>query len=306
MTRNPTDRTLLVTHKNCLDGTGCAAVFVWAGGRRENIIFKPPHACDLSPDEVSGFDEVWFADLCPKNLDDPTCGLLFHVFDHHKSNMERAGSCKNCTFSMEHSGTSLLARETDVFSKCRGGYHSTDEGRWISDYERIVRALEAYDLGRFDYREGQYMADLAATLTQEQMLDMFIERGENASSVLNDPLNKARVEAAQNARTLYAQKAAKDALYLDWRPPGEIYGPVRTGVSLSPEQWKNAVAQEILREADLAIIVDTTSWSVSFRSNRLDVSQMAQEYGGGGHKAASGFKINPHDALRLIIEEIFG
>lgn len=304
--RKPTERTALVTHRGCLDGTGCAAVFIWSGGLRQNVIFKPPHDCNLTPEEAAGFDEVWFADLCPDLSVEPACGLPFHVFDHHKSNMEKWGGSMNCTFSMTHSGTSLLAQETGVFAQCQWGRESLDEGRWVTDYERMVKALEAYDLGRFEHHEGQFMADFAGTLTQEQLLEMIIECGEHVGTVLNNVENLAAVNAIRRSRILYAQKAAESALYFDWDPPGGEFRGVPTGVSISPEPWKNAVAEEILRKAVLAIVVDSTSWSLSFRSKTLDVSKMAQEYGGGGHMRAAGFKISSHDILWSILEEVFG
>lgn len=306
--RKPTERTALVTHKGCLDGTGCAAVFIWSGGNRSNVIFKPPSSCMLTPEEAAPFDEVWFADLCPSSLEDPAGGKPFHVFDHHISNIKRFEGDPNCTFSIDHSGTSLLAQETDVFSRCGWGGQNIDEGRWVTDYERLVRALEAYDLGRFDHREGQFMADLAATLTQEQLLEMITDCGEHVSAVLNNVFSNATVEAARRARMIYAAKAAESALYTEFSPPGWdiASGMVNAGIAISPEPWKNAVAEEILKRAELAVIVDCTTWSLSFRSKTLDVSRMAQEYGGGGHMRAAGFKISSHNVLWAVLEEIFG
>lgn len=297
--RKPTSRTALVTHKRCLDGTGSAAVFIWSGGSRSNVIFKTPSDCLLTSDEAAPFDEVWFVDLCPHDLSDPAGGKPFWVCDHHKTNLERFGDHPCCTFSMSHSGTSLLARETGLLVGPDGNPHDETEA-----LEELIGALEAYDLGRFDNWRGQRMADAAGSMSQETMLQYLVSYG--TGTLYNQEI-VSRAEAMASARNIYAQKAAADALYLEFRPPGWgiASGTVDAGIAVSPEPWKNAVAEEILRTAELAIVVDISTWSLSFRSKTLDVSRMAQEYGGGGHKRAAGFKISSHDTLRAIIEEIF-
>lgn len=303
--RKPTARTALVTHRGCLDGTGCALVFIWAGGKRENIFFKPPSDCRLTPEEAAPFDEVWFADVCPQHLNDCAGGKPWLVFDHHLSNMQKFEKNPLCRFSMTHSGTSLLADELDVYGYCQWGSQNLELGRWVTDYERLVRALEAYDLGRFDYHEGQYLADLAGTLSQEQMLEILETIGVR---VFVDTSYRSAVETAQRTRQAFAKKAAETALYTEFKPPGWGYasGTCDAAIAVSPEPWKNAVAEELLKKAELAIILDVSTWQVSFRSKTLDVSSMAKVHGGGGHKRAAGFKIPSHDVLQAILEELFG
>lgn len=204
---------------------------------------------------------------------------------------------------MQHSGTSLLARELGFVDP---SWREDDVNLPLCKQDRltIIKALEAYDLGRFDEWRGQRLADAAGTMSQDEMLSLLQIEGTGAwhSSEIT-----WRAMGAAGARTLYAQKAAESALYLEFRPPGwgVASGTVDAGVSVSPEPWKNAVAEEILKRAELAIIVDSTSWQLSFRSKTLDVSSMAKAYGGGGHKRAAGFKISSHDALRALLEEIF-
>jgi oligoribonuclease NrnB/cAMP/cGMP phosphodiesterase (DHH superfamily) len=298
--RKPTERTALVTHKGCLDGTGCAAVFIWSGGLRKNVIFKTPNSCDLTPEEAEPFDEVWFADLCPKDMRDPAGGKPFWVCDHHLSNIERVGDHPCCTFSLTHSGTSLLVQETGIMFGPDGQPHDETE-----DLKTLIEALESYDLGRFDNVLGQRMADAAGSMSQEQMLLRILLKG---TGVLSDLEIISRAEAMATARNMYAKRAAETAVYIEFRPPGWglASGTVDAGIAISPETWKNQVAEEILRKAELAIVIDSTSWSLSFRSKTLDVSKMAQEYGGGGHKRAAGFKISSHDILRAVFQEIFG
>lgn len=253
----------------------------------------------LTPEEAAPFDEVWFVDLCPQDLNDPSGGKPFWVCDHHITNIERHSGNPNCTFDIKYSGTSLLAKELGFRDVGEGSPVKHDDG-W-----ELINGLQDYDLGRFGNFIGQRLADCAGTMSQEEMLDMFIVHG---TEVWTADEVVGRAAGAAGARLNYAKKAAESALYMEFRPPGwgVASGTVNAGISISPEPWKNAVAEEILKKAELAIVFDSTSWTCSFRTKTLDVSKMAEEYGGGGHKRASGFKISSHDALRALLEEIFG
>jgi len=282
-----------VTHKGCLDGTGSALVFWWAGGKTENILFRNPSTCALSPIEAAPYDEIWYADVCPSG-DDPGGGKPFHVFDHHVSNQKKHPDDERYTFDLSKSGTSLLAYEL--------GFELNGFNKWE---QRLVEALEAYDLGRFDHVEGQMLADVAATYTQEDLLWLLQKFGPD---FLDDKEMKSRAEALAAVRNLYAANAAKYCRREDFFFQGIC---VTLGIATSPVYWKNAVAQEILRMPDapqVAVIFDPTSQMVSLRSLRggPDCSMIAGLYGGGGHAQAAGFKFSGQAMLASLTRTVFG
>lgn len=287
----PTAGTGLVTHRGCLDGTGSALMFILAGGRRENILFRNPSQCNLSPEEAAPFDEVWFADVCPPTMDEPAGGKPFHVFDHHLSNMKKFADDERCTFSMTHSGTSLLARELDV--KDGPSFYGTP----LTD---LISALEAYDLGRFDEPLGVRMADAASSYTQDEMLDQLVLNGADA---LYDQGIISRAEALSSVRGLYSEQAAKYAL-------GITLDGIRVGVAVSPVYWKNDTARRMLTDGGyaMAMIIDPTTQMVSLRSleGGPDCSMIAARYGGGGHAQAAGFKGNGAQMLSALAEAVIG
>lgn len=284
----PTDRTALVTHRGCLDGTGSALMFLLAGGNRKNILFRPPNNCALSDIESIGFDQVWFADLCPADLYKAAGEKPIRVFDHHISNQSKWSGNPLCVFDMNKSGTSLMASVLG-----------------IDDHQRMISSLEAYDLGRFDDVDGMFLADLATSYSQEEMLDVLYDYG---NGVFELGEFRGRVEGAASVRKLFAEAAAKSAHYFEFKPPGwgDASGTVNAGIAASPIYWKNAVADEILKKAELAIIVDVVGGMASLRSRTVDCSTIAGAMGGGGHKVAAGFKINGKSVLGRIIDEVFG
>lgn len=290
----PADGTILVTHKNCLDGTGCALVFLLAGGKRESILFRSPSDCSLElKDLPSGTTEIWFADCCPRYLTGVTCGLPFKVFDHHVSNERRHGnSFIDIHFDSTKCGTTLLSSymKKPLIK------------RWI-DADRVLNAIEAYDLGRFDERDGINLADLASTTTQDAMLSLLL----CDTDILSDDFIMARAFGAGEARKIYAQHAAENARYIQWENTHKQY--IRLGVAVSPLHYKNSTAQSILNsdKADVAVIIDITNQMASLRSlpGGPDCSEIASLYGGGGHERAAGFRIDSQILLKLLIQEVF-
>jgi oligoribonuclease NrnB/cAMP/cGMP phosphodiesterase (DHH superfamily) len=294
----PTARTALITHRGCLDGTGSALVFIWAGGRRDRIKFKNPSGLilvegDLEPD----VDEAWYADCCPPDMADPALGRPFMVFDHHVSNERLFSGDERCVFDMSRSGTSLMAHvlgqvdDSDTFEM---------EGR-----RDLIAALEAYDLGRFSYEPGQRLADIAASYSQEEMLQMMLELGPHGS--LHDRDLTCRAEAMAAIRKLYADSAAKSADFASLSLP---LGDFRIGVATSPPYWKNEVSERILDsgKADVAVVIDPSGGSISLRSRTggPDCSHIAELYGGGGHARASGFKASAAGMLEALTQRVFG
>jgi oligoribonuclease NrnB/cAMP/cGMP phosphodiesterase (DHH superfamily) len=279
-------------------------MFVWAGGRRDRILFRNPSGLVLRADDKEPLwedvTEVWYADCCPTDLTDPAMGRPFRVFDHHISNAQKFGDDPRCTFDMTMSGTSLMACVLGMTDGCDAPAHKYDT------FGQLVESLEAYDLGRFDNVAGQRLADIASSYSQEELLDILI--GLDPEEILGDRNLTARAEALSSVRKLYAEAAARQARIIDeWRPPGwgELSGTVSAAVSVAPPYWKNAVAEELLKRVEVAIIIDPVGGMVSFRSTGVDVASMAIAMGGGGHNRASGFKANSWDLLRVMMQEIF-
>lgn len=294
----------LVTHKSCLDGTGSALVFLWAGGRRDRILFRNPSSTVLAPEDLpSDVTEVWYADCCPSTMDDPAVGRSFRVFDHHVSNERLFGADPRCVFDMKRSGSSLLAHVL--------GQVDDTESFEMDGRRELIRALESYDLGRFDYEPGQRLADVTATYSQDGMLDLMLELGPHGT--LYDRDLTSRAEAMGAVRTLFVESAVRSTHNATLMLPLAFDGtlrPVRVAVVASPVYWKNDVSARILDsgEVDVAVVIDVTGGMTSLRSRAggPDCSAIAAMFGGGGHARAAGFKVGATRILELMTGEVFG
>lgn len=288
----PSRRTVLVTHRSCLDGTGSALMFLWAGGLRSNVMFRNPSGLVLDrselPDEA---EEVWYVDCCPTDLLNPAAGLPFRVFDHHVSNARLHTGDARCTFDMSRSGTSLLAAML--------GWNPDEE----SPLTNLVHAFEDYDLARFENQAGMRLADIASTYEQEQLLNVFSCR--TPLRILQDGELSARADGARSVRELYCEQASRAAPDFRWTFIEPI-GSLHVALAAMPRDWKNQTACLILdtRPAvDLVVVIDAMGSNVSFRSRPggPDCSVIAGLYGGGGHATAAAFKCGTHrDPLELM------
>lgn len=279
-------------------------MFIWAGGRRENVLFRHPSTCALTPAEAAGFTEVWFADLCPPSLENPAGGRPYRVFDHHASNERKFGHVLGYTFDLTKSGTSLMATVLGILDE----EHETTED--------LVAALEAYDLGRFEHAAGMRLADLASTFSQEELLDeIFLQR--DPEEILWDRDLTCRADAVASARDIYASSAAKAAVvsFVYYAPEAR---EIPCAIVTSPVYWKNAVAVACLERTyrfggrdshvEAVAIIDPVSQMCSLRSldGGPDVSRIAVEYGGGGHARAAGFRIGGSGLFDVMAQKVFG
>jgi oligoribonuclease NrnB/cAMP/cGMP phosphodiesterase (DHH superfamily) len=302
----PTEKTALVTHRNCLDGTGSAAIFVIAGGKPENVFFRDPKGCALSPEDAAPFDEVWFVDVCPWFLDDPAGGKPWRVFDHHDTNIRRWEMALNqrtwspyaggsMYFDQDRCGTSILAAALSPY----------EDGYIGASISRLVETIEHYDLGRFDatYHVKQ-LADMASTYSQRDLLDLLVDR---KSEILDLGYYQNRGIAVGDARAIFAENAAKSA----FKGEIEFYGRTYScALVCAPRDWGNDIAERLLsnEKVDISVVVDFSRNAVSLRSrsNGPNVAMIAERYGGGGHPRAAGIRLDSREAYRVLFEGIFG
>ncbi len=296
MLPRPSEKTGLVTHRGCLDGSGSAIVFELAGGRFENILVKDPGNCSLSGIEASKFDEVWFVDICPASLEDPAHGKPFRVIDHHKTNLKRHGPHHiRCTFDMTLCGTALFARELGLDLKV-----------W-PEYERLIAAIQAYDFGRFDVEDAMWLADVASLYKQPAMVKAMLRFGD---SMFQHGSCVAFQEAVSIMRKQYAERIIDTAYdgYLCAQDRN-----LRYKLAVAPVYWKNEVAMALLESPGggpdrfAAVYCPLTS-AISLRSlpDGPDVATIAEMYGGGGHARAAGFSRRSSSVLQMLNKELFG
>jgi oligoribonuclease NrnB/cAMP/cGMP phosphodiesterase (DHH superfamily) len=309
----PTDikETILVTHRNCMDGAGCAIMFLQAGGKRENIRYVAAGQVErfMKNDPVFKTDKfLIFADL---GLNQKTAFDTKHaeemekrgncvILDHHESSLYLE-TRPWCRIDMNACGTELLRRYLVFYGFMK---ENTPDA-----FMKLSNLIDDFDRGFFRDSRALAMADLFTFVGQQRFIDRFkspwarfIDEnfwGPDELEIL-DIIRDRRLEATEFA----VKRVVKRELLV----PEYFSFPLKGAFLVSSEPYINHILMRILDEntdCQFAAQINFDKGSVSLRSRGdINVREIAQLFGGAGHRAASGHPI-PKDTVSEILEFMY-
>jgi oligoribonuclease NrnB/cAMP/cGMP phosphodiesterase (DHH superfamily) len=265
------DRSLVIYHGDCFDGFTSAWAFrtLHPGVAATYVAAKHGDR----PPELAGQD-VYILDFAyPREtllqLYDQARSLL--VLDHHKTAEADLAGLPFCEFDMERSGAGIT---WDHFA--RAGM----ERHWL------VNIVEDRDLWRFRYGDKT-----RHTMAYVATLPMTFEAwDELANSGMDQVLDKGA--AIQRYIESYGETAVQHAVLR------KVGGHVIPIINLTPQNSSEHIDRLIDRYPDHPFAASfflrgDGRWQFSLRSRgSFDVSEVARQYGGGGHRNASGFVVD--------------
>ena len=284
---------LIVYHRSCPDGF-CAA-FIAHKRYPEAKLLARDHGLEPPYAEVKGKD-VLVVDFSwrtrEQNIEMASCTRSFRILDHHKTAQETLQGLDFVTFDMNRSGAGLAWDY--LFGK--------DSINALMDYQGLPRPwwvnyVEDRDLWRKQLPQTDEVNAYIMTLPYE------IQAWEGLTSM------KTHEEAAFKGQGALAhiKHYVREAL-----PHGQ-----KGTLSGYPVLIINALYMNISEVAgELAKLCDGIGigyfergdgvMQFSLRSrNDVDVSAIAKELGGGGHKNAAGFQVSVFDG-RNLVDSILG
>lgn len=259
---------IFIYHANCPDGFGSA----WAAwkkfGNKAKYIAAEHHT--PPPAGLEG------ADLClmdfnyPKDVTEELKKKVVSltIIDHHVTAKDITESVPNHSYALDHSGAVLTWKYFHPKKPVpKLLLHVEDVDLWKFKLKNTPEIISALYLYKMDFRSW---TKLAQDLEKKKTLAKIIEAGKTVmaykNKLIDEIADKAKVVEFEGYKTLLANSPAAihselgNALVNKMPPLGIVY-----------------------RESDKKI-------KISLRSNgSVDVSKIAQKYGGGGHKAAAGF-----------------
>jgi uncharacterized protein len=266
--------TILLTHTD-LDGIGCAVLFAGAAPDPGPVQLVENGAIDQRVREAlaarmadAARHQVLVTD---HGVDAATAdaadafvaaGGRFTLLDHHRSSEHLAGR-RWATIDAGRSATGLLFDHL---------------GRPAA-FAEFARLVEDHDLWRHQDPRSARLATLAALLGADRFLARFSA----------DP----RVDLREEERLLVDAEEARRRDYLrrklEQARVAEIDG-ARWAICYA-EQYQSDLAEHLMSGLEVAAtaIVNPGKRTVSLRGRGVDVSAVAQRYGGGGHARAAAF-----------------
>jgi oligoribonuclease NrnB/cAMP/cGMP phosphodiesterase (DHH superfamily) len=289
---------LIVTHAKCPDGW--AAAFIAKKRYPEAEILALDHGEPVPFDTVRGKDVLVTDFSWPVREDNiklHSIAKSFHIYDHHKSALERIGDLPFVTFDMKRSGASLT---WDYLFGEDSGYRTSQ--RLIGWLPRpwYVDFVEDRDLWNwalpFSKEINAYIMTLPFTIGAWEHLDDInpseaVQRGAAVVSHINRYVQEATDEAQRGfieiADHKFLTTEVVNCPYMNCSEVGNVLAQ-RADVGLT---W--------FERADGMI-------AFSLRSvGDIDVSEIAKKYLGGGHQHAAGFRL-PIGEGRELLDTILG
>lgn len=275
---NPAD-VLVIYHDNCPDGFGAAFSAWTVYGDAATYI---PYNHGDTPVDVSG-KHVVMVDCCYHKHD--ACkahanASSFIVLDHHHTAQVECGELDFCHFDMKRSGMGMawdyfhpekvrpaLVRHVEARDLWKWG--DADSRPFCLKLDTIPRTFEnwAHIAAMTDLELSEFLKDGRAMLEQsDAMIEKFCEDARKVTFMGYKVwlLNVPRPFATDDCGSRLAAREETDFALL-WNSP------------------------------------DLSEVRLSFRSaNGFDVSSVAKKLGGGGHKAASGAKLDFFDFKEMV------
>ena len=267
---------IILYHNECSDGFGAAwAAWKKFGSKAEYMGLKhqtPPPLKKLRGKILYFVDITYIGkdlDNVIKVAEDVT------ILDHHISAKDEIKKAPHSIYALDQSGAGLAWRFFHSDKKDPYLIRCVEtRDLWVWKVPHAKEILAAMDVLSFDFKKWDHAAK---DLENIQIRKKYIEKG--------------------LAILAYEEKIATD-LFTKTQPA--IFEGHRVGVVNSPVLHSEIGHLIYEHGYDAAII-----WShqdgqirVSMRSNgKVDVSKLAQKYGGGGHKAAAGFRLDPNRNL---------
>lgn len=267
-------QTTLLTHTD-LDGVGCAVVFAGSCPGQGPILLVENGAIDqrvrdtlaaLVPDaprhQVMVTDHGIDTATAAAADEFVAAGGRFVLLDHHRSSQHIADRTW-ATIDQGRSATGLL------FDRL---------GRPPA-FAEFARLVEDHDLWRHEDPRSARLAALAGLLGT----DRFLARFRDDPSVELREGERLLVDHEEGRREDYLRRKLEQARI------SEIDG-TRWAICYA-EQYQSDLAERLMSELGViaTAIVNAGKRTVSLRGRGVDVSAIAQRYGGGGHARAAAF-----------------
>lgn len=300
-------KTILVTHAECMDGSGCAIMFLRAGGRRENIKYVPAGGledfwdtfCCVS--DSTDFDHVIIADVGLSDrpgwenyADDMERRGNVVLLDHHLTSKHLEGR-PFCVIDMSCCGTELVRRHLGLNSEFNVKLSET-----INDNDLWLRKIP----------ESQNLAQLASYIGQQDFIERFLWREVHLTGLFSETEKQLLVMINK-----HVEKSISSCLKrvhvrdVNWRDGRGVCHTTKIGYVISGEMNVSLLLNRLLAahpEVQIACCVNFEKQSVSLRSGAgYDVTGFAKYCGGGGHAQASGHGISSH-FISEVLEALHG
>lgn len=295
-------KVLLFTHEQDIDGLGCASLAETAKIEYKLVLSKTFELDEkinttLDKEDISSYDKIIVTDLCPKEetlkmiAKDETLSKKFEVLDHHKTAEEF-----NCFdfVTVVSEEASIKESRTSLFYKYLKNNNLIDRSDVLDEFVELTRQYDTWDW----YKNKNYLARKLHIIFETQGIDFYLSMINRIITSSNKVVLNEEEEliVAEFDRILLEEiNKMLDIMIVETLNIKD--NNFKVGYIKSLYKYRNDVADVIKdnnkNDIDAIGMIMEDRDSVSYRSIKdVDVSVIAEYFGGSGHKNAAS---NPQD-----------
>lgn len=294
------NKVLVISHEDDIDGLGGVILGYLAFKDIDYMLIHVNEQTEIV-DFVknSNYEKVFITDL---GLDDKIAdeinelGMNILHFDHHETNVY-ASKYAFSTVEVQRNGISTCG--TELFYLYLKENNLLKDNALIKRFVEDTRAYDNWDWVKNNNIEANDLNKLFGIVGIDTYISKMVDKLRNNNKDIFDETDKYLIELNTQEENKLIELSNKSLIIRekDGLKFGIVFG----------NKFFSIIGNTLCNrhpELDYMLLIDPLEKKVSLRSVRIDVSKVAESYGGGGHKYAAGFGLNEEkfkSLLKIII-----
>lgn len=294
------NKVLVISHEDDIDGLGGVILGYLAFKDIDYMLIHVKEQTEIV-DFVknSNYEKVFITDL---GLEDKIAdeinelGMDILHFDHHETNVY-ASKYAFSTVEIQRNGISTCG--TELFYLYLKENNLLKDNALIKRFVEDTRAYDTWDWVKNNNVEANDLNKLFSIVGIDTYISKMVDKLRNNNKDIFDETDKYLIELNTQEETELIELSDKSLII---REKDELKFGIVFG-----NKFLSIIGNTLCNrhpELDYMLLIDPLEMKVSLRSVRIDVSKVAESYGGGGHKYAAGFSLNEEifkSLLKIII-----
>lgn len=294
------NKVLVISHEDDIDGLGGVILGYLAFKDIDYMLIHVKEQTEIVDFiKNSNYEKVFITDL---GLEDKIAdeinelGMNILHFDHHETNVY-ASKYAFSTVEIQRNGISTCG--TELFYLYLKENNLLKDNALIKRFVEDTRAYDNWDWVKNNNVEANDLNKLFSIVGIDTYISKMVDKLRNNNKDIFDETDKYLIELKTQEEKKLIELSDKSLIIRekDGLKFGIVFG----------NKFLSIIGNTLCNrhpELDYMLLIDPLEKKVSLRSVRIDVSKVAESYGGGGHKYAAGFSLNEEifkSLLKIII-----
>ncbi len=294
------NKVLVISHEDDIDGLGGVILGYLAFKDIDYMLIHVKEQTEIVDFiKNSNYEKVFITDL---GLEDKIAdeinelGMNVLHFDHHETNVY-ASKYAFSTVEIQRNGISTCG--TELFYLYLKENNLLKDNALIKRFVEDTRAYDTWDWVKNNNVEANDLNKLFGIVGIDTYISKMVDKLRNNNKDIFDETDKYLIELNTQEENKLIELSDKSLIIKekDELKFGIVFG----------NKFLSIIGNTLCNrhpELDYMLLIDPLEMKVSLRSVRIDVSKVAESYGGGGHKYAAGFSLNEEifkSLLKIII-----